>query len=158
MFGEGYLHFFASIKGCFNNRATDLHATLFPVQGEFLQFQGSSGMHHARTAARGSTLIREMRAHHTIMNPGLWVTQHRRARRTPFGLNVKGGEVSSPTNPAHSYYFSFQNWRQKPARYRNTAMHRPHTCSARYATQMLKPGKRGAQARQSPQQCASALF
>ena len=38
---------------------------------------------------------------------GSWASEPHsiaRARRMPFGLNVKGGEVSSPTHPAHLDY------------------------------------------------------
>ena len=40
--------------------------------------------------------------HHGSSEP----TRIARARRMPFGLNVKGGEVSSPTHPAHLDYSS----------------------------------------------------
>ena len=53
--------FFHRLMGGFPFRAPDLHATVFPVQGRFLQL-GSLDIHHARTAVRGSTLIRGMRA------------------------------------------------------------------------------------------------
>ena len=53
--------FFFIDWGGFPFRAPDLHATVFPVQGGFLQL-GSLDMHHARTAVRGSTHIRGMRA------------------------------------------------------------------------------------------------
>ena len=42
------------------------------------------------------------------------------ARRTPFGCKSKGGEVSSPTHPAHPNCPSFQIGLQKPAQSRRT--------------------------------------
>ena len=56
-----YFSSFIVYGGGFPFRALALHATVFPVQGGFLQL-GSPDIHHARTAVRGSTHIRGMRA------------------------------------------------------------------------------------------------
>ena len=88
----------------------------FRPKANSCSFMGSPGIHCARTAARGSTHFREMRATTSPWILGLWVTQHRRARRTPFDLIIKGGEISSHAHPESSPdYPSFQNWCQNLA-------------------------------------------
>ena len=108
--------FFLSIKGWFLTTGPQTYMRLyFRSKANSCSFMGSPGIHHARTAIRGSIHIIEMR----VTTPwilGLWATQH----RTPFGLDVKGGEISSPTHPAQPDYHSFQKWRQNPAQSRRT--------------------------------------
>ena len=72
----------------------------FQFKANSSSFMGLPGIHDARTAARGSTPIREMRATTPPWILGLWVTQHR--TRTPFGFNVKALRVirfSAPRTP-----------------------------------------------------------
>ena len=69
---------------------------------------GSPGIHYARTAARGSAYITKIH-NHTTIDPGpLSHTASHEHDARPFGLNVKGGEASSPAHPDPDYP-SFQN-------------------------------------------------
>ena len=105
-----------------HNRAPALHVTVFPVQGEFLQFHGitrHTSCPHCRTWVCPLGNQEDAQPHHH----GSWISEPHstaRARRMPFGLYVKGGDVSSPTHPAHLDYSSFPNWRQKPEQSRCT--------------------------------------
>ena len=75
----------------------------FRSRANSCSFMGSPSVHYEHTAASGPTHIREMHATTSLWILGLESVSTARARRTPFGLNVKGGDVSSPTHPTYKY-------------------------------------------------------
>ena len=113
----------------FHNRASNLHATVLPIQSEFRQFQGV--IRHARTPSHRSTHIREMRATTPPWILGLSHLAPHAHDACPLDLTLRVVRSPAPRTPHTQKTCAVHA-------HKNTAMHRLHTCSAQYATQMLK--------------------
>ena len=132
-----------------HNRAPDQHVFVFSVQGEFLQFYAVPRytLYIMRALPHVSHPYKGDARHHITMNSGplSYPAPHAHVARL-LDLTLRLVRFLAPRIPLTAA--SFQNCRidarnqRSPGAQRNTTMRRLHTCSARYATQMLKPGGR----------------